>query len=242
MKKTNAMNKKFQAEAINIMGKIMQHPISNFFNRKHNPQIPSQLDIERINKKLKKNTYKTIAEWTREVRSLETEAKTYFGISSIESQIAKQIIIMFEKEFEKFVSYSIVRWSRYFGVLHHKLQFQISKIPESLTADVAIANLWNKGIPNVPGLTSENKIPIYVSQEISDVDVSNFLLSIAELNEMSDVHKMVSIIMDMQPDLKFKGADPEIQIDCLKPETLRGLIAYSKQRFKEMKKQYPSKE
>ena len=142
--------------ALRIMQKISKHPCARIFLEPVDPavvpgyydRIIEPVDISMVNLRLNMNDYKQISEWVRDMKLIWQNAEKFYGQSSFQAALGRELFRIFEREYERFVEFSVMRWVKCTTLTAYKFNYFVMKMPDSLRGVHATTFSLMTGIPS----------------------------------------------------------------------------------------------
>ena len=116
-KMTDAMSDR----AVAIMYKIIRHPCAKLCLTINAGNGDETTSLSTIQEKLLTRRYVTVGEWRKDMKTVVSNIEDYNGKDSGAAKCAQTVFKLFEKEYKKFVSFSLVRWGQHLQELTIKL-------------------------------------------------------------------------------------------------------------------------
>jgi len=234
-------------QAYKLMERLEKHPCARSFmelekmnnnsEKRFRQKVNEPMSIVIIKEKLNSMQYETVSQWTKDVKLICDNASSFYGRFSRKAILANELLRIFDKEFVKFVCYSITKWSKLFAELTHKIQFSLGKMPEDMKLNsILMASLNLNSSRESYEVTDE---PVTTFKGIPDHEINCFLAAASNLSSIHDARAMASIISSVNPSYDFSSNEAEINLESLNGSTIRSLIEYTKKKFAELGLEYP---
>lgn len=143
-------------KALQIMQKISKRPCARIFLEPVDPAVVpgyydtiiEPVDISMVNQRLNVNDYTQISEWVRDMKLIWQNAEKFYGQSSFQAALGRELFRVFEREYERFVEFSVMRWVKCTALTAYKFNYFVMKMPDSLKGVYATTFSLMTGIPS----------------------------------------------------------------------------------------------
>lgn len=191
--------------------------MSSYYIRIRNP-----MDLIQIEAKLLTNEYEDIEDWKDDVKLIWTNAERFHGKDSFVASLAAELRAHFLRIVDKEQSMMTLKsWTTDVKKISRKLEDMLSKAPD----------LVNRNSPTCIQLPTVPKMDTKTIQRLVDTT--------AELTSKEDAREMVKIVLKFEPGTQLLSKDVQMDVDAMKPITLRALEQYVQARFEELGKEFP---
>jgi hypothetical protein len=251
-----AMSSAVTQAALHIMGTISQRPCATLFlgpvdgleHPTYYDRIREPADIALISDRLRQNDYRTVAEWQRDVRLIKDNTAAFWGHKSLMAIIATQLYAVFEKELAKVTFYSRTKWLGRVESLRKRIDALTDKAIEFCGPAAVISLALTTVRADCPPATEFIAIPrpAFVprpgapTEDRNERDIQIWLRAIERLPDPGDPGEFAALIRKAQPEILMSRTDVELDIDLLKPDTIKKLIKFTKARYRELGWEYPA--
>lgn len=188
---------------------------SNYTEIIENPQFFSF-----IQEKLRQGKYHTFSEFQNDIDLVFSNTRKYFGEDTYQTIVADELSKQFKKLCRKLTcTFSNQAWSSELTNIYNKLTLKMQNSPPSLKNKLNIKNAVDS---------------------ISPQDLSNFSKAANQLKDTDDVLGMLQLLnagglhIDPQKDHIY------VNLKSIPSSTILPLIAYTKERFKDLNLNYPA--
>lgn len=228
------LNEQMKNEAIEVMNRIMIHPISSPFRQpitqKDVPEhyfetVTKPIDLSTIKTKLLEGKYQTIQQWFDDMELTWSNAELFHGKESSFGIVAVENRRLFNKEKKKLFGQSIDQWCG----LVYELRSEITDLMNQPPSKV-------KQFADTLGAARSMK----PNQQVMSEREKQCFIKASEMLTSEDEHKkIIGIISETQPELDNGNSELYIDVAKLNRNTAIAIKDYMKTALENDGKKYP---
>lgn len=227
-------NEQMKNEAVEVMNRIMAHPISSPFilpiTQKDAPEhyfekIKKPIDLSTIKTKLLEGKYQTVQQWFDDMELVWSNAETFHGKEHSFGKVAAENRRLFSKERKKLFGQSIDQWC---GTVY-ELRSEITDLMNQPPSDV-------KKFADTLGAARSMKPN---QQVMSEREKQCFIKATEMMTTEDEQKKIIEIISKMQPELDNGNSELFIDVAKLNRNTTNAIRDYMKTALENDGKKYP---
>ncbi|KAK8852461.1 hypothetical protein M9Y10_017437 [Tritrichomonas musculus] len=179
-------------------------------------RIKSPIFLSTIQEKLLTNEYSSLDDIKHDISVIIKNTERFFGKNNYQSSMAHEMEKQFSRLIEKEEYNDQKVWITKIAELQERVENIIQNAPPIVKSQC-------KTISSVPALPPMRKD-----------EIDNFIKITGQLTDKKDVHKMLQIILDLQPEIQITSKEMEIDISLLDNGTRWMIQDYAERRLKEL--------
>lgn len=227
-------NEQTKNEAIEVLNRIMAHPISSPFKQPiteadapehYFEKIKRPIDLSTIKTKLQEGKYQNIQQWFDDMELIWTNAETFHGKDHHFGKVAAENRRLFNKERKKFFGQSIDQWCGYVYDLRTEITDLMNQPPSKVKPYADTLGSARSMKPN--------------QQVMNEREKQCFIKATEMMTSDEDQKKIIGIISEMQPELDNGSSELIIDVAKLNKNTTAAIKDYIKKTLESNDKKYP---